>query len=96
MLLKFKKHNEAHNVAIILLRKHADASMRDISSSFVMNSYSSVIMQIKQAMEGDKKLRQRMAAKGEETRKLFIDTVVNLLKINGFIIRYRYREVELI
>jgi hypothetical protein len=27
-----------------------------------MNNYSSVIMRIKQAMEGDKKLRQRMAA----------------------------------
>jgi REP element-mobilizing transposase RayT len=58
-------HNEARNVAIYLLRKHTGASLRDISFSFGMNSYSSVssvIMRIKQEMEGDKELRQRMAA----------------------------------
>jgi putative transposase len=58
-------YNEARNVAIYLLRKHTGASLTDISSSFGMNSYSSVssaIMRIKQVMAGDKKLRQRITA----------------------------------
>lgn len=66
-LLKSRRgnYNEARNVAICLLRKHTGASLKDISSNFGMSSYSSVgsvIMRIKQAMDGDKKLQQRIAA----------------------------------
>ena len=66
-LLKSRRgnYNEARNVAICLLWKHTGASLQDISSNFWMNSYSSVgsvIMRIKQAIAGDKKLQQRITA----------------------------------
>jgi len=58
-LLKSRRgnHNEARNVTIYFMRKHAGASLKDISSSFGMKSYSSVssvIMRIKQTMDGGK------------------------------------------
>jgi REP element-mobilizing transposase RayT len=58
-------YNEARNVAIYLIRKYAGASLKDVGSRFGMNSYtsvSSVIMRIKQVMDRDKKLRQRITA----------------------------------
>ena len=58
-------YNEARNVAIYVIRKHAGASLKDIGFRFGMNSYtsvSSVIMRIKQVMDRDKKLRQRITA----------------------------------
>jgi REP element-mobilizing transposase RayT len=58
-------YNEARNVAIYLTRKYAGASLKDMGFRFGMNSYtsvSSVIMRIKQVMDGDKKLRQRITA----------------------------------
>lgn len=66
-LLKSRRgnYNEARNVAIYLIRKYAGTSLTDIGSRFGMNSFSSVssvIMRIKQAMERDKKLRQRITA----------------------------------
>lgn len=66
-ILKSKRgnYNEARNVAIYLIRKHAGASLKDIGFRFGMNSYtgvSSVIIRTKQAMDRDKKLRQRITA----------------------------------
>jgi REP element-mobilizing transposase RayT len=66
-LLKSQRgnYNEARNVAIYLMRKYAGASLKDIGSRFGMNSsssVSSVIMRIKQAMDRNKKLRQRITA----------------------------------
>jgi REP element-mobilizing transposase RayT len=56
-------HNEVRNLAIYLTRKYAGASLKDMGSRFGMNSFgsvSSVIMRIKQAMDRDKNLRQRI------------------------------------
>jgi len=66
-LLKSRRgnYNEARNVAIYLMRKYTGASLKDIGSRFGMSSYSSVssvIMRIKQAMDRNKKLRQRISA----------------------------------
>jgi chromosomal replication initiation ATPase DnaA len=47
------------------MRKYTGASLKDIGSRFGMSSYSSVssvIMRIKQAMNRNKKLRQRISA----------------------------------
>lgn len=59
------KYNEARNVAIYHIRKYAGASLKDIGLSFGMHSYtsvSSVITRIKQEMDRDKALRQRVTA----------------------------------
>ena len=58
-------YNEARNVVIYLIRKYAGASLKDIGSRFGMHSYtsvSSVILRIKQEMDRDKKVRQRITA----------------------------------
>jgi REP element-mobilizing transposase RayT len=58
-------YNEARNVAIYLMRKYTGAPLKDIGSRFGMSSYSSVssvIIRIKQAMDRNKKLRQRITA----------------------------------
>jgi chromosomal replication initiation ATPase DnaA len=66
-LLKSRRgnYNEARNVAIYLTRKYAGSSLKDIGSRFGMNSFSSVssvIIRIKQAMDRDKNVRQRITA----------------------------------
>ena len=66
-LLKSRRgnYNEARNVAIYLIRKYAGASLKDIGSRFDMKSFSSVssvIVRIKQVMDRDKDLRQRITA----------------------------------
>jgi hypothetical protein len=66
-LLKSRRgnYNEARNVAIYLTRKYTGATLKDIGARFGMNSYSSVssvILRTKQAMDRDKKLRQRITA----------------------------------
>jgi REP element-mobilizing transposase RayT len=66
-LLKSRRgnYNEARNVAIYLMRKYTGAPLKDIGSRFGMSSYSSVssvIIRIKQAMDRNKKLRQRITA----------------------------------
>jgi chromosomal replication initiation ATPase DnaA len=51
-------------VAIYLIRKHTGASLKDIGARYGMDNYSSVssvILRIKQMMNKDKKLRQRVA-----------------------------------
>ena len=56
-------HNEVRNLAICLTRKYAGASLKDIGSRFDMKSFSSVssvIVRIKQVMDRDKDLRQRI------------------------------------
>jgi putative transposase len=65
-LLQTKRgsYNESRNVAIYLIRKHTGASLKDIGARYGMNNYSSVgsvILRIKQMMNKDKKLRQRVA-----------------------------------
>jgi putative transposase len=58
-------YNEARNVTIYLMRKHAGVPLKDIGSRFGMSSYSSVgsiILRIKQAMNRNEKLRQSIIA----------------------------------
>jgi putative transposase len=58
-------YNEARNVAIYLMRKYTGTTLKHIGSHFGMSSYSSVgsvIIRIKQAMDKNKKLRQRITA----------------------------------